>query len=167
MYNIYIDVNTITKKANCTLGFLHQNLRHCPTACKLNAYLLLNRQLLKYGAISWDLYVKQDVDKLEWIQRNAACFIARDYRSMTHGFATGLLHKHDLPTLHERRKQMYLIIMYDSMRQSKDWCQQCQQILSALDRSWPQPSANRLPPLLYTPVHCTNSGFMDATSSTC
>ena len=35
---------------------------------------------------------------------------------MTHGFATGLLHKHDLPTLHERCKQMRLVIMDETVK---------------------------------------------------
>ena len=74
--------NTITKKANCTLGFLHQNLRRCPTACKRNAYPALVRLLLEYGAVIWDPYLKQDKDKMEQIQRNAARFIARDYMMM-------------------------------------------------------------------------------------
>ena len=38
---IILSLVQITKKANCTLGFLHWNLRHCPTACKQNTYLAL------------------------------------------------------------------------------------------------------------------------------
>ena len=38
---VVLSLVQITKKANCTLGFLHWNLRHCPTACKQNTYLAL------------------------------------------------------------------------------------------------------------------------------
>ena len=95
-------INTISnlKKANCILGFLHRNLWCCPTACKWNAYLALSCPLLEYGAISWDLYLKQDIDKMERIQQSTARYIVRGYKSQTPGFVTGNLHKHDLPTLH-------------------------------------------------------------------
>ena len=46
-------INSITKKANCSLGFLRRNLKHCPTVCKRNAYLALIRPLLEYGAVVW------------------------------------------------------------------------------------------------------------------
>ena len=59
------DINTITKTANCSLGFLRRNLRSCPTGCKRNAYLALVRPLLEYGAIILDPSLKQDVDKMK------------------------------------------------------------------------------------------------------
>ena len=104
--------NTITKKANCTLWFLRRNLRRCPTACKRNAYLALVRLLLEYRAVIWDPYLKQDIDKMEQIQRNAARFIARDYTYKTPGCVTGLLHKHYLQTLQEWRERLRLTFMY-------------------------------------------------------
>lgn len=105
-------INGITKKANSTLGFLRRNLPHCPTACKRNAYLALVRPLLEYGAIIWDPYQKQDIEKMERTQRTAARFIARDFRSATPGFVTGLLTKYNLPTLQERREQLRLVFFY-------------------------------------------------------
>ncbi|XP_070181692.1 uncharacterized protein [Littorina saxatilis] len=96
-------ISSITKKANCTLGFLRRNLRHCPAACRRNAYLALVRPLLEYGAVAWDPYQAQDIDRMERIQRTAARFIANDYRSRRPGFVTGLLTRHNLPTLQERR----------------------------------------------------------------
>jgi len=105
-------INSITKKANCSLGFLRRNLKHCPTVCKRNAYLALIRPLLEYGAVVWDPYLKQDIDKMERVQRNAVRFIARDYRSTTPGFVTGLLNKHDLPLLKDRREQLRLTFYY-------------------------------------------------------
>ena len=78
-------INYITKKANSTLGFLRRNLRQCLTTCKRNAHLALVRPLLEYQ--------KQEIDKLERIQRVAVRFIARDYRSRTPGLVTGLLRK--------------------------------------------------------------------------
>ena len=105
-------INKITKKANCSLGFLKRNLRHCPTSCKKSAYLALVRPLLEYGAIIWDPYQKQDVDKMESTQRHAARFISGDFRSRTPGFVTGLLRKYDLPPLQERRENLRLTFLY-------------------------------------------------------
>ena len=84
-------INNITKKANSTLGFIRRNLRRCPNACKKTAYLALVRPLLEYGAIIWDPYQKQDISKMERIQRNAVRFIARNYKSKTPGSVTSLL----------------------------------------------------------------------------
>lgn len=38
---------------------------------------------MEYGAIIWDPFFKQDIDKLEPVLLNAARFIVRDYRSKT------------------------------------------------------------------------------------
>ena len=105
-------INNITKKANSTLGFIRRNLRRCPTACKRTAYLALVRPLLEYGAVIWDPYQKQDIDKMERIQRSAVRFIARDYRSKTPGSVTRLLRQNGLPTLQERREELRLNFLY-------------------------------------------------------
>ena len=101
---------SITKKANSTLGFLCRNLRHSPTSCWRNAYLALAHPVLEYVAIIWDPHTQQKIIMLERIQRNAVRFIAKDYRSTTPGFITGLLRKHELTTLQERRLQVQLCL---------------------------------------------------------
>eukprot|EP00745_Piridium_sociabile_P009324 TRINITY_DN16486_c0_g1_i8.p1 TRINITY_DN16486_c0_g1~~TRINITY_DN16486_c0_g1_i8.p1 ORF type:complete len:256 (-),score=44.82 TRINITY_DN16486_c0_g1_i8:150-917(-) len=105
-------ISSITKKANSTLGFLRRNLYHCPQTCKRNAYLALVRPLLEYGALVWDPYQSKDIDRMERVQRIAVRFISRDYRSTTPGFVTGLLARHNLPTLQERREQLRLTFFY-------------------------------------------------------
>ena len=105
-------IPSATKKANSTLGFLRRNLRHSPTCCQRNAYLALVRLVLEYAAIIWDPHTQQEINMLERVQRNAARFIAKDYRSPTPGFVTGLLRKHDLTTLQERRPQLRLGFFY-------------------------------------------------------
>ena len=66
-----------------TRGFLHWNLRRCPTACKQNAYLAVSTRLLTPEVRSYRLgpLPQQHIDKLEQIQQNATDFIAKDYRS--------------------------------------------------------------------------------------
>ena len=105
-------INSISNKANSTLGFLKRNLRHCPAESRRTAYIALVRPLLEYGAIIWDPHLKQDITKLERTQRAAVRFVARDYRTTTPGFVTDLLVKHDLPTLQERRETLRLTFFY-------------------------------------------------------
>ena len=62
-------INNIAKKAYSTLGFLRRNLHHCPPDCSKNAYLALIRSKLEYGSVIWDPYTKDDIDRLERIQR--------------------------------------------------------------------------------------------------
>ena len=89
-----------------------RRLCHVPTACKRNAYLALVRPLLEYGAPVWDPHQKQDIDRMERVQRTAVRFISRDYRSRTPGFVASLLTKHNLPTLQERREHLRLGLYY-------------------------------------------------------
>ena len=105
-------INNICKKANSTLGFLRRNLRHCPKPCRKNAYLDLVRSKLEYGSIIWDPYNQSDIDRLERIQRSAARFITRDYRSRQEGCVSKMLQELDLPTLQERRRQQRLTFLY-------------------------------------------------------
>ena len=105
-------INNITKKANSTLGFLRRNLYHCPPDCRKNAYLALIRSKLEYGSVIWDPYTKDDIDRLERIQRSAACFITRDYKSRQEGCVTNMLQDLQLPTLQERRRQLRLTFLY-------------------------------------------------------
>ena len=104
-------INNICKKANSTLGFLRRNLHHCPNPCRKNAYLALVRSKVECGSIIWDPYIQSDIDRLERIQRSAARFITRDYRSRQEDCVTKMLQKLDLETLQERRRQHRLTFL--------------------------------------------------------
>ena len=97
-------IDNICKRANSNLGFLRRNLHHCPEPCRKNAYLALVRSRLEYGCVIWDPYLKGDTDKLEKIQRSAARYIKRDYRSRQEGCVTEMLKDLGLPSLEERRR---------------------------------------------------------------
>ena len=104
-------ISNITKKANSTIGFLRRNLQHCPKECRKNAYISLVRSVLEYGATIWDPYQKNDIQKLEKIQRRGARFINKDYRSREERCIAKILKELNLTTLEERRKQR-LILFY-------------------------------------------------------
>ena len=98
--------------SNSNLGFLRRNLHHCPKACRMNAYLALVRSKPEYGCVTWDPHLKSDIDKLEKIQRSAAQFITRDYRSRHEGCITEMLQDLGLQSLEERQRQLRLTFLY-------------------------------------------------------
>ena len=81
----------VTKTASSTLGFLRRNLQHCPRECRKTAYIALVRSIMEYGAIIWDPYNKNDINKLENLQRRGARFITKDYKSQEEGSMTKML----------------------------------------------------------------------------
>ena len=105
-------ISKISKKANCTLGFLKRNLKHCPQECTMTAYLSLIRSTLEYSSVIWDPHLQKDIDKLEKIQRQAARFISGDYSSRDHGCVTQMLTGLRLPPLQDRRKANHLAFFY-------------------------------------------------------
>ena len=105
-------INQVRKKANSTLGFLRRNLHHTPQTCRKNAYLALVRSKMEYGSVIWDPYTKNDIAKLENVQRSAARFIMKDYHSRQEGCVTEMLISLRLPTLQDRRRDQRLSLMY-------------------------------------------------------
>jgi hypothetical protein len=105
-------ITALCKRAGSTLGFLRRNLRNCPKECRRLAYVALVRSTLEYGAVVWDPYAQQDIDRLERIQRQAARYITRDYRSRDAGCVTEMLRYLQLPPLQDRRRQLRLTMLY-------------------------------------------------------
>ena len=67
---------------------------------------------MEYGSIIWDLYTKQEIAKLESIQRRGARFITKYYKSREEGCMTKMLNELNLPTLQSRRQKQRLIFFY-------------------------------------------------------
>ena len=84
-------ITKITKKATTTLNFLRRNLKNFPAECRKTAYASLVRSILDYGQIVWDPYLKQDAERLERVQRQAARFMTGDYRTRAEGYVTIML----------------------------------------------------------------------------
>ena len=109
-------ISKITQKANSTLAFLRRNLSHASTTCKRNAYLSLVRSQLEYGAVAWDPYLKEDIQKLERVQRQGARFITGNYKTRTPGCMTQMLQERNLTSLQQRRKETRLSFMFKITR---------------------------------------------------
>jgi hypothetical protein len=67
---------------------------------------------MEYGSIIWDPYTKQEITKLESIQRRGSRFITKDYKSREEGCMTEMLNELNIPTLQSRRQKQRLIFFY-------------------------------------------------------
>jgi len=47
------------------------------------AYTSLIRPMREYATAAWDPYRAKDINKLDMVQRQAACFVKRDYQQTT------------------------------------------------------------------------------------
>ena len=104
-------INNITRKAGQTLGFIRRNLQNCPKECRRLAYIALVRSKLEYASSVWDPHTRENIDKLERVQRQAARFIQKDYRSREPGCVTRMLDELNLPTLESRRRNQRLQLL--------------------------------------------------------
>ena len=87
-------------------------MKNLPQECSKTAYISLVRSILDYGSIVWDPYLKQDIEKLERVQKLAARFIIGNYRTREEGCVTGMLQSLKLSSLENRRSSNRLIFMY-------------------------------------------------------
>jgi hypothetical protein len=69
------NIDSITNKANRTLGFLRRNLKISSISIKEQAYKTLVRPLVEYASPVWDPHHQTDIRKLECVQRRAARFV--------------------------------------------------------------------------------------------
>ena len=76
-------VNTVSAKTAKTLNFIYRIVYCYPPDTKATAYIPLVCPHLEYAAATWDPYLVGDCKQLEKVQRLAARFVKRDYRSTT------------------------------------------------------------------------------------
>ena len=103
-------IDNIESKGNQLLGFLRRNMRIDNKQAKQEAYKMLIRQPIEYGAVIWDPYHKTDIEKLERIQRRAARFVQGDFKQTSS--VTAMINSLRWPSLEERRQELrinYLI----------------------------------------------------------
>ena len=103
--------SAVIKKANKTLAFLRRNLYDCPSKVKSDCYTTLIRPCLEYGCSAWDPYQKNDIKKLEQVQKRAARFITGNY-CLEHGSTEANMKKLGFKPLRERRAVIKLNLFY-------------------------------------------------------
>ena len=65
-------INSITGKANRSLGFIKRNVKTKNEAVKELAYKTLVRHKVEYASSVWSPHTKQNISKIEMTQRQAA-----------------------------------------------------------------------------------------------
>jgi hypothetical protein len=100
-------INNTTNKASRSLGYLHIKSRKI----KEQAYKSLVRPQLEYATTVWDSYHKNQIDKIEKVQRRAARYVTGRHRnrSSVNTMLEDLKWK-SLQT--RRRKEARMIMMY-------------------------------------------------------
>ena len=81
----------------------------CHPEIKCSAYYALVRSNLEYASSAWDPYQKQDIDRLEGVQRRA-CRILTGSRSREQGTMTAALQQIGWNTLENRRVQRLVLL---------------------------------------------------------
>jgi len=108
-------ITNITNKANSTIGFLRRNLNIGSMHMKTLAYQSLVRPRIEYACTVWDPHTKQDIQRLEMVQRRAARFVSNRYRNRSS--VGDMLERLEWPSLQDRRRVARLTMIYRIDRQ--------------------------------------------------
>ena len=74
-------INNITSTPNKTLGFVKRNVVTKNKDIKTMAYNSLVRPQVEYASVVWSPYTKDNINKIEKVQRRAARWVTNDYSS--------------------------------------------------------------------------------------
>ena len=76
-------IDRITKKSNSMLGFLRRNLRSCSEETKANSYFSMVRSNREDCSSVWSLHHKDQIHKIEMVQRRAARYTTNRFRNIS------------------------------------------------------------------------------------
>jgi hypothetical protein len=107
-WNTHID--NITSNGNKSLGYLKRNLQISNPEVKSRSYQPLVRPKLEYNCSIWDPYTHDNINKLEMVQRRAACYVQNNYHNTNS--VSSMIDTLGWPTLAERRLKTRLVMMY-------------------------------------------------------
>ena len=102
----------IVKRANKILGMIRRSITCKSTPIIMNFYKTLVRPIVDYCSAIWSPYQKQDIEKLEKVQRRATKIIS-EIRNLPY---TERLRRCKLMTLEARRRRYDLIEMFKIMK---------------------------------------------------
>ena len=103
-------IDRISKKANSMLGFLRRNMRPCKEDTKANAYFTRVRSNLEYCSSVWSPHHKEQVHKVEMVQRRTARFTTNRYRNTSS--VSSMLDHLQWESLESRRSKIQLALLY-------------------------------------------------------
>ena len=103
-------IDSVSKKANQTLGFLERNIKVHNKDLKSTAYTTLVRPQLEYASTVLSLHKATDITKLEAVQRRSACWATRVYQRTCS--VTQMIKDLNWRTLEQRRIDSRLTLMF-------------------------------------------------------
>ena len=77
-FNKHID-NILCKRTNVALGFIKRNTYYCQRHVKIDAYYTYVRPIMDCAAFAWSPHTTKSINKLEAVQRRAACCVMSNY----------------------------------------------------------------------------------------
>ena len=93
------------------MGFLHRNLKKCPSFIKNSCYKSLIVPILEYCCTVWDPHILQDINtEFDKIQRLTARFVNNNYLWSTS--VAGLINDLKWQSLQTRRTNLKIVMMY-------------------------------------------------------
>ena len=103
-------INNITSTANKTLGFVKRNVVTKNKDIKTMSYNSLVRPQVEYASPVWSPYTKENINKIEKVQRRAARWVSNDYSS--YSSVTDMLSNLGWRFLENRRTDTRLAMFY-------------------------------------------------------
>ena len=104
-------INSISSKANRSLGFLRRNLKISSIQLKTLAYFTFVRPILENSCTVWDPYTATQISKLEMIRRRAARYVLHRHHNTSS--VTNMLQSLGWRSLADRRKDAQLCMLYN------------------------------------------------------
>ena len=103
-------IDRITKKSNSMLGFLRQNLRSCSEETKANAYFIMGRSNLEYCSSVSSPHHKDQIHKIEMVQRRAAPYTTNRFRNTSS--VSSMIYQLQWESLESRRSKIQLTLFF-------------------------------------------------------
>jgi hypothetical protein len=103
-------INTMTAKANQSLGFIKRNLKVHQPAIKEHAFKALVRSKFEYCNTIWDPHTHQQKLQIENIQRRATRYVSNMYHNTS--FVTDMMSNLNWAPLEVRRIRYRLVFFY-------------------------------------------------------
>ena len=103
-------INNITSTANKTLGFVKKIVVTKNKDIKTMAYNSFVRPQVEYASAVWSPYTKENINKIEKVQRRAARWVSNDYSS--YSSVTDMLSNLGWRSLENRRIDTRLAMFY-------------------------------------------------------
>ena len=103
-------IDRITKKSNSMLGFLRQNLISCSEETQSNAYFSMVRSNLEYCSSVWSPHNKDQIYKIEMVQRRASRYTTNRFRNTSS--VSSMIDQLQWESLESKRSKIQLALFF-------------------------------------------------------